>query len=266
MIDFLFVIILALGACLGSYVCCQVRRSKKKTNKKWSHCEHCKKKLQWYDKIPIVSWLILKGKCRYCKKKIGNLEIACELGGALSFATLFLFWPIELGGMRGIADGEVPTIILFLLALIFITILGWLVILDIREQKVPQKNLYALILIGIVFWILREVMFGGQFGADIISLLVGVLILAGIYYVLYRLSKEKWVGGAEWMVGLALALVLAKWELCLWCLVLANIAAALIMTTINGFLNKKIKNVPMLPFLALGFLLTLCIFFDFYVG
>lgn len=264
---FWFVLIFALGACLGSYVCCQVRRSgKKKKKEKWSHCEHCRKVLRWYDKIPVVSWVILRGRCRYCGKKIGGLEVACEIGGALAFGALFLFWPLELEGTRGVMDGEARAIIPFLLALVFLTILGWLAVLDVKSREVPQGALYVLVAVGLVFWGAREILYSGKFGADLLSLLGGVLILAGIYYALYKISKEKWVGGAEWIVGVATACVLAKWELSLICLVVANIAAALIITTLNGFLKQKIKLVPMLPFLALSFLLTLCIFFDFYVG
>ena len=266
MTDFLFLILLILGACVGSSLCCQVRRFSKKKKPKWSQCEHCKKKLTWRDKVPILSWVALGGRCRYCKEKIGVLELTCEIGGALAFVTLFLFWPIELGGTRGIADGDIKSVVLFVLALGFLSLLGYLAILDIRKREVPQRALCELIVLGGLFWILREAFYGGSMDTDVLSLLLGIVILAGLYFVLYKISKEKLVGGAEWMVGAAMALMLAKWELALLCLVISNVAAAVIILNIKSFLNKKIEQVPMLIFLLLGFLLTLSIFFDFYVG
>ena len=86
---FLFI----FGAAFGSFACCQVWRIRKKDKAKWSHCMHCKYQLQWYDNIPIISWLSLGGKCRKCKKKIGYAEILAEVGLAVAFVLSFVFWP-----------------------------------------------------------------------------------------------------------------------------------------------------------------------------
>lgn len=52
---------------------------------KRSHCESCKKQIAWYDLFPVFSYLILKGKCRYCKNKITPRLIAVELLTGLLF-------------------------------------------------------------------------------------------------------------------------------------------------------------------------------------
>jgi len=64
-----------------------------------SQCLDCGYSLKWYDLLPVVSWLSLKGKCRQCKKPIGNLEPILEVGVASFFVSSFLFWPRELDGI-----------------------------------------------------------------------------------------------------------------------------------------------------------------------
>ena len=76
-----------LGAVLGSFSCCQAWRIRYKVEKKGelgkrSVCLSCGKKLRWYENMPIVSWVLQRGKCRKCGKKIGTAEIMSEvLGG-----------------------------------------------------------------------------------------------------------------------------------------------------------------------------------------
>ena len=58
-----------------------------------SHCYHCKKTIAWYDNIPVLSWILLRGKCRNCKDEISFLYPLIELLTAGSFVLLYLFRP-----------------------------------------------------------------------------------------------------------------------------------------------------------------------------
>ena len=85
-----YVLMYILGAVMGSFLLCQAWRLRYKTEKKkslgkWSVCLSCKKRLEWFDNIPIFSWIFLRGKCRYCKKKIGCAEILAEILMGVSF-------------------------------------------------------------------------------------------------------------------------------------------------------------------------------------
>ena len=62
-----------------------------------SMCLSCHHQLQWYDLIPLISWVSLGGKCRYCRKPIGSMEPLVELGTAVFFVGSFIFWPTPLG-------------------------------------------------------------------------------------------------------------------------------------------------------------------------
>ena len=61
-----------------------------------SRCLHCSYTLKWYDLIPVLSWLVLRGKCRNCKKRIGYFELIIELGVAAFFVVSYALWPTEL--------------------------------------------------------------------------------------------------------------------------------------------------------------------------
>ena len=87
------IILAVLGAGLGSFACCQAWRVKKGDKSPRSHCMHCKYQLKWYDNIPIISWLMLGGKCRKCHKKIGAAELMAEILMAAVFAISYVFWP-----------------------------------------------------------------------------------------------------------------------------------------------------------------------------
>ena len=91
----ILVMMTMLGAVFGSFACCQAWRwryhvVKKKDLGQWSVCLHCKKRIKWYDNIPIVSWLVLGGKCRNCHKEIGVADFLSEVSLAVAF--LFLSW------------------------------------------------------------------------------------------------------------------------------------------------------------------------------
>ena len=84
-----------LGAVFGSFACCQAWRWHYKVHSKkdlgqWSVCLHCHKRIKWYDNIPIISWLVLRGKCRNCGKKIGVGDFLSEISMAIAF--LMLSW------------------------------------------------------------------------------------------------------------------------------------------------------------------------------
>ena len=82
-----YILFFILGLCVGSFLNVLIYRETHETGgwrlaaggwKKWlpswltgrSYCDHCKKKIAWYDNIPLLSFVLLGGKCRYCHKKI----------------------------------------------------------------------------------------------------------------------------------------------------------------------------------------------------
>lgn len=91
----LHVFFLILGSVVGSFLGVIAYRVPKKESIVFppSHCPHCRHKLMWFDLIPILSYLSLQGKCRYCKKPISLMTLAIEMWTALLFLIIYMFFP-----------------------------------------------------------------------------------------------------------------------------------------------------------------------------
>src|SRR2546427_122886 len=92
-------LLILLGLVLGSFVNALVWRLHE--HKDWvndrSECVHCHHKLGPLDLIPVVSYLYLRGKCRYCHQRIEDTPLT-ELALPLAFVTSYLCWPVALQG------------------------------------------------------------------------------------------------------------------------------------------------------------------------
>ena len=264
-----------LGACFGSFLCCQVRRMKSldntsnnektpkqpklketKSHPSRSICLHCKYQLKWYDNIPILSWLFLRGKCRKCHHKIGIAEILSELGLAFAFLSISTTFDFKTSSLL--------TWAIFIITLVLILFLGFLAIYDGLYGELP--NLWLIIsivcaatLLGAkIFLILSE----SAFTPDLIwKPLTSVAILGGLYLLLYFVSKGKWVGDGDWLLGTAIGLALADPWLSLITLFIANLLACLVMYPFIRL--QKDHKIYFGPFMVIAFVITLT-FSDFF--
>lgn len=251
-------LLFVLGACLGSYLCCQVRRyhlraSAKQGTKKSlgarSVCLHCKTQLKWYDNIPIISWLVLRGKCRKCGKKIGLAELLSEIGLALSFLAL---------GTTINPSTATPFDWASFIAMLFLTlVLGFLAIYDGLYGQLPTSCLTISIICAIIVLTLREwaTLSVSAFTPDLIwKPLLSILILGGLYLVLHLISKGKWVGDGDWLLGTAIAIALFDPWLALITLFLANLLACLVMAPFMR--GKKHHQIYFGPFMIIAFIIV----------
>jgi len=83
-----------LGAIVGSFlnVCIVRMPHEKSVVKPRSHCVHCKKQLLWYDNIPFISYILLGGRCRFCKEKISPRYFLVELITASTFVAFYQYF------------------------------------------------------------------------------------------------------------------------------------------------------------------------------
>lgn len=95
-----------------------------------SQCLSCGHTLAWYDLIPLVSWVSLAGKCRYCHVPIGRFELLMELGMALFFAISYLAWPQSLDSSLAIAQFGVWLLAGIVLAINIAYDAKWFLLLD----------------------------------------------------------------------------------------------------------------------------------------
>jgi len=209
-----------------------------------SQCLHCSYKLKWYDLVPIISWLSLRGKCRNCKTPIGWFEFLMEIGVAAYFILSYVFWP------GGVETGlSIAHFVLWLAAGVIMAILF---AYDTKWFLLPDKLNIALAIVGlgIVGVTAAET---NDLTGTLLSALGSVAILSGLYGALYLVSKGRWVGFGDVKLGVGLALILVDWQLALTALFLANFIGCLIVIPLLA--TKKLSrnaHVPFGPLLIAG--------------
>lgn len=211
-----------------------------------SECLHCRRVLAWYDLVPVISWVTLSGRCRYCRKPIGITEVLVELGLGVVSAFSFAFWPVVL---------NTPVAwISFLLWLSACVLMAILLVYDARWYLLPFVVNVSLIGVAMVFAAL-QLWQAGWAGSSLMSVLLALALLAGLYYVF---SLFGWVGLGDSILGVGLALLLGRWEYALFALFLANLIGCLALVPLA--LQKKLHrslHIPFGPFLILGTVVTM---------
>jgi leader peptidase (prepilin peptidase)/N-methyltransferase len=271
---FIYVALVLFGAALGSFAAASVWRLRarqlvadKKAGEEYdkkeytrlkkiiakplddhSQCLHCDYKLKWYDMIPIVSWLALRGKCRNCRKPIGWFEFLMEIGLAAFFVLSYTFWP---GGLE--TGYEMAHFALWLIAGVIMSILF---AYDVKWFLLPDKLNLALAIVGLAIVGVR-IAETGDVAGTLVSALAGVAILSGLYAVLYFVSKGRWIGFGDVKLNVGLALILVDWQLALTALFLANFIGCLVVIPLLA--TKKLErnsHVPFGPLLIAGTILA----------
>lgn len=216
-----------------------------------SQCLDCGHTLHFVDLIPLVSWLSTRGKCRYCHKSIGYFEPLMELGVALSFVLIYLFWPYDLSTVVGNVHLGFILLAVIPLAVLFAYDLKWFLL--------PSGVTYGAAGIGVLVSLLTIITANNPVGA-LYSVIGAILILGGIYFLLNRVSGGKWVGFGDVELGLALALLLADWKLSCIALFAANFIGCLIV--LPGMLRGSVQRtteVQFGPLLIVGALVALLV-------
>ena len=280
------------GAILGSFACCQAWRlrlhsgGRKLGNR--SVCLHCGHRLSRFELIPIFSWLFLGGKCKKCKTKIGLMEFFSEITMALiftsfSFRTGSLIQQIlQHTGPLNPAPLVIFEVIKLLLLFAIFTIMWILLIYDKKWLQLPVNLLHLLIILsGIYFLFNLYTKYGLNLlietrGNEVILVknslhlqdiwqyllrdlsrfLGAMLALPGIYFVLYKFSRETLVGGGDFILLISVALLLGRWELGVIELGLSNLLAAIA----NYRMLKNPKNrqpFGFAPYIILACMITL---------
>jgi len=179
-VDIVFVII--LGALWGSFAnVCIVRLPKNKgVVGGRSKCPKCKKQIVWYDNIPIISYLLLNGKCRKCKKPISFQYVIVELISAISFISIYSIYGLSL-----------TTLLLCILSLGFIIIF----FIDLEHFIIPDVITFPLMALGFIKSF--DPNLNSMFPNYIISIVGGIfgyVIIWAIIYFYKQVRKKEGMG------------------------------------------------------------------------
>ena len=221
------IILLILGLCFGSFVNALVWRlheqstNNRKTAKKQlsilngrSICPICKHKLAAKDLIPIISWLSLKGRCRYCHKPISKQYPLIELLVALLFVISYLAWPSSLTSN----SWQAVNFITWLVVLVGLVALA---IYDIKWMILPDRIIYPLLVFVVISVALQMAL--GRPAIDLLKIALSAIIGGGLFEIFYLISKGKWIGGGDIKLGILLGIMLAAPELAILLLFLSSV-------------------------------------------
>jgi len=243
----IYIISFILGLIIGSFLNVVIFRLKvqKDTGKTSinlkgrSKCPHCGKKLDFFELIPIFSYLFLKGKCSSCKKHISYQYPLVEfVSGLVTFLTIYYFGIFNLNGY-------------FLLIISYILIV--IFFYDLRRMIIPD----VLVAIFFVLAIILDIIMLTRGEIQILDLFWGMLIGGGFFLVIVLISKEKWMGWGDVKLGFALG-VFMLFPKIIVAYVLAFVIGAIISLILLGLKEKELSDaVPFAPFLIVGAFLAL---------
>ena len=225
----------AFGAIVGSFLNVCIHRLPRGTSIIWpsSACPHCKRNLSWYENIPVVSYLVLWGRCRTCKKPISGRYPLVEALTALLFAAAWSYYGPGLLLVSRVLLG-CALIVLFAI--------------DLEHHLLPDAITLPGVVVGFAFSFFTE--------PGPVASLVGILAGAGMLYaiaeVYYRIRHEEGLGMGD-VKMLAMIGAFVGWKLTLVTLMMASFAGSMIgvLLILMGRGNMKYA-LPFGTFLALG--------------
>jgi prepilin signal peptidase PulO-like enzyme (type II secretory pathway) len=184
-------LLIVLGLVLGSFVNALVWRVHE--HKDWvndrSECAHCHHKLGPLDLVPVLSWVFLRGKCRYCHKKIDDNPLV-ETALPILFVLSYNFWPVALHG---------SALFEFVAWLILLVGLLALAVYDLRWFLLPDKMIFPLV--GLTVLQVVVVSFWDKNWHELLAAAGGTLVISGLFYLIFQLSKGTWIGGGDVKLG-----------------------------------------------------------------
>jgi len=198
-------------------------------------CPYCRRQLAWYENIPVLSCLVLRGRCRTCKNPIPKHFIFVELGTALIF--VLVAWE-TLNSVSIVPPVIFFRDIIFSILLIVIFIYDWL------YQEILSEVILAGTLAGFGFNI--------YLGHSLMGMLIGAVVAGGFFWLQYVVSKGRWIGGGDVRMGVMMGIWLG-WPAVLLALFLSYISGAIVgLSLISAGKKQPSSAIPFGTYLSLG--------------
>ncbi len=210
-----------------------------------SVCIHCGHELSAWDLIPVLSWVALRGKCRYCHKKIEDSPLV-ELAMAAVFVTSYVWWPYEF------VDGA--SWAAFIVWLMISIGLMALFVYDLRHFLLPNRIVFPLLGLAAAFRLFLLIAEQEGVGETIVDAGLGVLVGGGFFYLLFQVSQGRWIGGGDVKLGFVIGLTLGPINALVALLAAFYIAAAFILPLMIVKKVSRKSKIPFGPFLIMGFI------------
>ncbi len=245
----LILLLLILGLAIGSFLNVLIDRipNNESPFKGRSYCDKCKKTLKWHDLIPLVSYLYLKGKCRYCRAHISFYYPLVELITGVMFVIVYKFTisTIELP-FSNIIIGYLYYLLIFsCFIVIFFTDLKYGIILD--------KIIYSAIVVSLIYHFSTL-----SYQLSAVNYLASGLGAFIFFFVLYLTTRGKGMGFGDVKLAFLLGIILGFPKIII-AFYLAFLTGAIVGSILIIWGKKKLKGgtIPFGPFLIIGAVLSL---------
>ena len=213
-----------------------------------SFCTSCKAKIEWFDNIPVLSWLNLKGRCRHCRQTIKIRYFIVELFTAFIFSYSFLKFGFSYTTIYWIALFSILTILFFI---------------DLETYYLPDLFTFTLILLALVGSYLEITQIA--IADALVGAVIGFFVLYAVNF-LYKLARKvDGFGGGDFKLLAGLG-ALFGWPSVLIIIGTSSILGLVCILLITTLKQKKIQLNSMLPFGPFLILSGLIMYADTYLN
>ena len=224
-----------LGLFVGSFLNVCICRLPERRSIAWprSSCPHCGKRLAPRDLVPVLSYLALRGKCRYCSEPISVQYPIVELATGLLFAAVVAVHGVSLASLK---------------YLVFASLLIVVAGTDINTRLIPNMVTYPGMAMGLMLSLFIP-------GISFLRSIVGLLVCGGVVYLLAWASKGGMGGGDIKLMGMMGAFL--GWDVGLLALFVGAFLGSVVgIVRIALGKQKRRDPMPFGPFLAVGGLIS----------
>jgi leader peptidase (prepilin peptidase) / N-methyltransferase len=242
--SFIFYIFLfILGTIIGSFINALNYRlyHNKKIHKGRSACPSCQHVLSWLDLFPIISFCLLRGRCRYCRERIPLNYLLVEISAGLLIPLIWFFSNTFIGAF-----------FYSFFFLIFLAI-AWF---DLEHYLIPDKLLMLSMIMTFVFLIWQDTAISNWSESLLLSGFFSGIVAFLFFFLIYTLTRGRGMGFGDVKLSFVMGLVLG-WPNIIVAVFLSFFIGAIIGLAMVASQKRKIKDaVPFGPFLVLGTLIA----------
>jgi prepilin signal peptidase PulO-like enzyme (type II secretory pathway) len=237
------IVIFVLGLCAGSFVNMLVYRTvigyKLEINKihkvksSRSFCDFCGRQLGWYENIPVLSWLVLRGKTKCCQQKLPLLYPVVEIGTGIMFLVFSLRYPWWQTGWEYLALG-----------MVVLTLMIFLSVFDYKYMILPDFAVVGLIISALILVF-------SDANKTILNL-VSAVVAAGLLAFLNLITKGRGMGWGDVKLAVFMGLWLGYPKIVIATYIAFVVGAVVSLFLMIGKQVTKKSLIPFGPFLILG--------------
>lgn len=257
-------LVFIIGLCIGSFLNVVILRALSNESIVFpaSKCPKCQHKLLWWHNIPILSYILLRGKCGFCGEKISIQYPVVEFLTGVVFVLVFLKFGISWDTLFALVIGS-----------LFIVIAGT----DWKEKVVFDMHTYSLIGVGILYAILvtaldlyqfrqltggfnftTEWIIGNPISSTLLGIILGFVVMEIVARIGYLIAGSRAFGEGDSFIAAGLGAVFG-WRMLVIILIMSVIIQVII--TLPVYVKKEIDNRNWMVVLSLGAFLTYTIAF-----